>query len=99
RDEQLFVGRRILVVEAHPILAESLERTLQAWGAKVDIVTDAAAAEQALVRSVEQARLFDVALIDHQLPSGSGLTLASEIANSDLATPPMVLMTAMTQTL
>lgn len=99
RDEQLFVGRRILVVEAHPILAESLERTLQTWGAKVDIVTDADAAEQALVRSVEQARLFDAALIDHQLPSGSGLTLAAEIAKSDLATPPMVLMTAMTQTL
>lgn len=97
--ERTLAGRRILLVEAHPTLAESLEHMLTAWGARVQTVIDASGAQKALVRSAEQAQLFDVALIDHQLPSGSGLSLAAEIAGSDLPTPPMILMTSATQSL
>lgn len=92
--EQPFPGRRILLVEAHPLLSASLERTLSGWGASVTTVTDAHAAEQSLGYSMERALPFDAALIDYQLPSGSGLTLAREITHSDVATPPLILITA-----
>lgn len=97
--EQPFMGRRILLVEAHPVLGDSLERTLNGWGALVTRVGTTDAAKQILGHHAEQSQPFDVALIEHQLPSGSGLHLAAEIVASDLATPPMILITSVTTAL
>ncbi len=91
--ETPLLGRRILLVEAHPLLVESLAGTLTLWGAHVDVATSA---DQALQTLGDMATAPDAILIDHQLPSGSGLQLASELATAERC-PPLLLMTALSQ--
>src|SRR5690606_11306228 len=79
-------GRRILVVDDDPIVADSLSDFLRAEGCETRAAYDWPEALRALEEAERQARgadspprPFDVVICDVSLPSGSGLDLLRTI--------------------
>jgi CheY-like chemotaxis protein len=81
-------GRRILVVDDEPGLAQLLQRVLESHGY---IVTPSFSAVEALGRFDPAA--FDLVISDYAMPGGNGLELAAAIHERSPGTP-MLLMTA-----
>jgi DNA-binding response OmpR family regulator len=82
---------RILVVEDEAELAGALGKGLRREGHAVDLVLSARAAEDRLL-----ANGYDLAVIDWNLPDGSGLDLCRRVVSGSLRTlepsPPRILM-------
>lgn len=85
---------RLLVVEDEPDLAEAIARGLRRDGHAVDVALSASDADIKL-RSAD----YDLALLDWNLPDGSGLTLCRELISGELPTlegerPRILMLTA-----
>jgi len=86
----------ILVVDDNAINREAITRQLQHWGAKV---IEASSAKEAMTlcqrRNDEQFPMFDIALLDMQMPNVSGLELSQNLkANPDTQSIKLIMMTS-----
>ena len=84
---QVLAGRRMLVVDDNATNRAVLEGQLSAWGVRVTVAADGAAALDILRTAGES---FDLALLDSDMPGLDGLELAAAI-RSDPSIPPLVL--------
>ena len=85
-DGPLRVSSSILVVEDDTLLAESLEDLLEEEGYRVTLAVNG---EEALERTYEN--LYDLYLVDINLPLLDGITLLKELRNADDTTPAIFL--------
>lgn len=72
-------GRRVLIVDDHPVNREILEHNLDAWNARHTSVADAAGALRALLQAAAAGEPFDLVLLDFNMPLIDGLTLSRRI--------------------
>jgi signal transduction histidine kinase/CheY-like chemotaxis protein/HAMP domain-containing protein len=68
-------GRRVLIVDDNATNRLILSRQTQAWGMLPQEADSAAAA----IQYVRQGQVFDLAILDLQMPEMDGITLAAEI--------------------
>ena len=86
---------RVLGVDDNATNRTLLTAQLTAWGIHVDCVADASHALGRLRAAHRNARPYDLALLDHQMPEIDGMMLARAIkADPLLATVPLVLLTS-----
>src|SRR5437899_1330288 len=86
---------RVLGVADNATNRTLLTAQLTAWGMHVDCVADASHALRRLRAAHRNARPYDLALLDHQMPEIDGMMLARAIkADPLLATVPLVLLTS-----
>jgi CheY-like chemotaxis protein/HPt (histidine-containing phosphotransfer) domain-containing protein len=84
-------GKRVLVVDDNATNRQILARQTQAWG--MTPVTVASGAEA--LEMIHQGELFDLALVDLQMPEMDGLELAAAIRRErDAQTLPLMLLTS-----
>ena len=88
---RLLEGRRLLVVEDHPLNRQLISSLARKWGL---IVKEASTATEALA-SLGQPGKFDVVLLDMQLPERNGFNLAEAIRTSPgCRSVPLVLLSS-----
>jgi CheY-like chemotaxis protein len=84
-------GRRLLVVEDHPLNRQLIASLARKWGL---IVKEASTVTEALA-SLGQSEKFDVVLLDMQLPEKNGFDLAEAIRrNPGCKSVPLVLLSS-----
>lgn len=89
-------GRRVLVVDDHPVNRRIFERQLAAVGCEVECAATAGAGLEAWYRCVAAKRVPDVLLLDHDLPDHPGPWLAEMIRREPGgAELPILLMTSL----
>ncbi|EEX92852.1 sensory box histidine kinase/response regulator [Vibrio orientalis CIP 102891 = ATCC 33934] len=86
----------ILVVDDNAINREAIVRQLQHWGAKVIAASSASEAlELCQRRHHDQTAMFEIALLDMQMPNVSGLELSQELkANPKTQSIKLIMMTS-----
>ena len=84
--------KKILIAEDDKKIADALEIRLKAAGYEVQIVADG-------LRSYLRAQTWtpDLILMDIYMPIGSGLAVAQELKDTELADTPIIFMTASKQ--
>jgi two-component system sensor histidine kinase/response regulator len=85
-----FKGLRALIVDDNATNRRIVAYQLAGWGIESDSVADALKG-LAVLRAQDPARLYDVALIDLQMPQMDGLEMAREI-RQDRKIPPLRLL-------
>ncbi|HLO48718.1 MAG TPA: response regulator [Kamptonema sp.] len=91
----LLTGKRLLIVESHPINQHILTLQTRNWG----IVPCVAASSDEALEKLQQEPNFDCAIIDAQLPEINGLTLVTAIhQQAGYANLPLILMTRIGKT-
>ncbi len=91
-------GARFLIVDDNSTNRAVLLAQIRAWGGLVEEVSDGPSALQALDRSREQGELFQVVIMDLQMPGMDGVALAKAIKADDaLKDIPLVLMTSLSK--
>ncbi len=78
-EEQHLLHKKILVVDDTAINREILEAHLRGWGATPTLVSSGQDALQCLQAAVGDNQLFDLAILDLQMPEMDGLMLAHAI--------------------
>ncbi len=68
-------GKRVLVVDDHPVALDILTRQMRAWQMTPVAVTSGAAA----LALLDAGETFDLAILDRQMPEMDGLTLAAHL--------------------
>ncbi|MBD2448201.1 PAS domain S-box protein [Nostoc sp. FACHB-152] len=87
-------GKRLLIVDDNPTNSKILSLQVQPWQMQTYI---AQSGETALAM-IEQGMEFDIAILDMQMPTMDGLTLAREIRKQpNCQHLPLVLLTSLTQ--
>lgn len=90
--------RKLLVVDQHAITRQAVRLLAQSWGMQVDEAEDKATALQALYSSAARGCLYDVVLLDWQLPPQQGAMLVPQIrSDPTLAPTKIIVMTTMQQ--
>ncbi|MEA5515133.1 response regulator, partial [Nodularia sp. UHCC 0506] len=98
QNQGILQHRRLLVVDDNATNRKIIYDQATYWGMKVDEVASAAEALNVLQTSLTKGILYDVALIDMQMPQVDGLTLGTQIkTNSALADIPIMIMTSTNQ--
>jgi len=91
-------NRRLLVVDDNATNRKVVRHQAARWGIHVDEVDSAANALIALRSACERNLLYDIALIDMQMPLIDGMTLGTQIkADSALARLPLIMLTSTNQ--
>ncbi len=72
-------ARRVLVVDDNAVNRRVFERQLTGFGMQVELADDAGAAMRALDNAQQAGRRFDLAIIDHMMPTTDGPGLAAQI--------------------
>ncbi len=89
------IGRRILVVDDNRVNQIIVRAMLEGWGASVVQAEDGAQALRALAASADGANLFDLVLMDIQMPGRNGYEVAAEVRRDwDADRLPIVALTA-----
>lgn len=85
-----FLSKRLLIVNHNPTNRQILTLQAQTWGMRTQVVESSFAA----LNLIRQGELFDLAILDMQLPVMDGLTLAAEIRNQpNCQQLPLVMLT------
>ncbi len=91
RSGAVLSGKRLLGVDDHAVNRQILERMTTMWGM---VATTSASPLQALAW-LRDGRVFDVAVLDHQMPEMDGVALAREIRTMAGAPRlPLILLTS-----
>ena len=86
-------GRRLLIVEASPVLGEIIAHHCESWGVATDLVESGAKALQQLAQANACGETYDFIALDYELPDTDGLLLAGEIRQLEACrTLPLFLM-------
>ena len=94
----LLTNRRLLVVDDNTTNCKIIHYQATRWGMLVDEAASAATALQAIQEAAEQKNLYDVVVIDMQMPEIDGITLGEQIkANSAIAGLPLIMLTSTNQ--
>ncbi|MEA5623398.1 response regulator [Nostoc sp. UHCC 0251] len=94
----LLTNRRLLVVDDNATNRKIIHHQAIRWGMQVDQAASAATALQAIEKAAKQKNLYDVAVIDMQMPETDGMTLGEQIkANSAIAGLPLIMLTSTNQ--
>jgi two-component system sensor histidine kinase/response regulator len=89
-------GTHVLVVDDHAINRRILERQLAPLGCRTTLAASAREAEAAWNASVAAGDAPDVVLLDHDLPDGTGLSVAAHVRGTPAgANVPLVLMSSL----
>ncbi|MFN6461072.1 MAG: response regulator [Nostoc sp. DedVER02] len=97
-DHELLTNRRLLVVDDNTTNRKIIHHQATRWGMLVDQAASAATALQAIQEAAKQKNLYDVAVIDMQMPEIDGLTLGEQIkANSAITSLPLIMLTSTNQ--
>ena len=87
--QTVLAGKRVLIVDDHEGSRDTLARLL--LGAQM--IPVAVASGAAALRCIENGEMFDVALVDQQMPEMDGLTLAAHLhQHPNAANLPLVLL-------
>lgn len=85
-------GKRLLVVDDNPTNRQILSLQAQAWGLQVEAVESGTQALELL----QQGPAFDLAILDMQMPTMDGITLAHEIRQLPSGSMlPLIILTSM----
>ncbi len=85
-------GRRVLVVDDEMAIRRALEVRFADEGATTDVAEDVTAAKRRIAE-----KSYDLIVLDHRLPDGTGMALLQELKGSGLASE-FVMMTAYSST-
>jgi signal transduction histidine kinase/DNA-binding response OmpR family regulator len=92
------VGKHALIVDDNETNRAVLRKQLAAWGMSSEEAPDGSKALEVLRAALQRDKLFDVALVDFQMPEMTGFDLAKTIqADPQLRGLPMLLLTSMGQ--
>ena len=91
--QPLLAGRRVLVVDDNEVNTQILCRLATKWSMKVDAVNSSTEA----VASFERGEVYDLVLLDFQMPEMDGIDLAKAIGSLADPVPTMVMLTSITQ--
>lgn len=80
---------RVLVVEDHPLVAETIRMTLEQNGFDVEVEADGL---NGLARAVQ--RPFDLLILDVDLPLLDGVQLCNKLREGDAKRTPVIMLTA-----
>lgn len=87
-EEQLLVGKNLLVVDDEADLRDIIASELEYMGAKVFQAENVKAAKQVLLENS-----IDLVVSDIRMPGGTGIDLLDEMKAKDVSTPPVILIT------
>ena len=73
--QSALTGRRVLIVDDHAASLGSLQRQTEVWG----LVPSAAASGEEALAWLARGSVFDVAIVDMQMPGVNGASLAGDI--------------------
>ncbi|MBD2562842.1 MULTISPECIES: response regulator [Nostoc] len=94
----LLTNRRLLVVDDNATNRKIIHHQATRWGMQVDQAASAATALKAIQEAAKQKNLYDVAVIDMQMPETDGMTLGEQIkANSAIASLHLIMLTSTNQ--
>ncbi|MEH2388599.1 MAG: response regulator [Nostoc sp.] len=95
---ELLLNRRLLVVDDNGTNRKIIHHQAIRWGMLVDQAASATAALEAIQEAAKQKNLYDVAVIDMQMPEIDGMTLGEQIkTNSAIAGLPLIILTSTNQ--
>ncbi|MEH2297381.1 response regulator [Nostoc sp.] len=95
---ELLLNRRLLVVDDNATNRKIIHHQATRWGMLVDQAASATIALKAIQESVKQKILYDIAVVDMQMPEIDGMTLGEQIkANSAIAGLPLIMLTSTNQ--
>jgi two-component system sensor histidine kinase/response regulator len=75
-------GTRVLIVDGHKTTRKLLTQQLLNWNIDVSCAQDGAQAMQMMEEAVAKNKLYDVCLLDVELPDMSGIDLARELMDN-----------------
>ncbi|MEH2297934.1 MAG: response regulator [Nostoc sp.] len=97
-ERELLLNRRLLVVDDNATNRKIIHHQATRWGMLVDQAASAVTALQAIQEAAKQKNLYDIAVVDMQMPEMDGMTLGEEIkANSAIAGLPLIMLTSTNQ--
>ncbi|MEH2448104.1 MAG: response regulator [Nostoc sp.] len=97
-ERELLLNRRLLVVDDNATNRKIIYYQATRWGMLVDQAASATTALQAIEEAAKQKNLYDIAVVDMQMPEIDGMTLGEQIkANSAIAGLPLVMLTSTNQ--
>ncbi|MBG1259735.1 response regulator [Nostoc commune] len=97
-DRELLLNRRLLVVDDNATNRKIIHHQATRWGMQVDQAASATTALIAIQEAAKQKNLYDIAVIDMQMPEIDGMTLGEQIkANTAIAGLPLIILTSTNQ--
>ncbi|MEH2313026.1 MAG: response regulator [Nostoc sp.] len=97
-ERELLLNRRLLVVDDNATNRKIIYHQATRWGMLVDQAASATTALQAIQEAAKQKNLYDIAVVDMQMPEIDGMTLGEQIkANSAIAGLPLIMLTSTNQ--
>ena len=93
-DQPLLNFKRVLIVDDNATNRRILSRQIESWG-----MVPTATLPQGALESLRQGHIYDLAILDMQMPDMDGLTLAEEIRKIQSNQPfPMIMLTSVGRT-
>ncbi|MHC5598082.1 MAG: response regulator [Nostoc sp.] len=97
-DPELLLNRRLLVVDDNATNRKIIHHQATRWGMLVDQAASATTGLKAIQEAAKQKNLYDIAVIDMQMPEIDGMTLGEQIkANPAIAGLPLIMLTSTNQ--
>ncbi|RCJ19955.1 ATPase [Nostoc sp. ATCC 43529] len=94
----LLTNRRLLVVDDNATNRKIIQYQATRWGMVVDRAASADMALKAIEEAAKHKSLYDIVVIDMQMPEIDGMTLGEQIkANSAIAHLPLIMLTSTNQ--
>ncbi|MEH1968729.1 response regulator [Nostoc sp.] len=97
-DPELLTNRRLLIVDDNATNRKIIHHQATRWGMLVDQAASATSALKAIQEAAKQKNLYDIAVIDMQMPEIDGMTLGEQIkTNLASAGLPLIMLTSTNQ--